>query len=129
MIAASFVADVAAVVLGVLFIVAGISKVVIGAAWPAQAQRLGTPRRVAVAVPWLEIGVGAALASRLGGRWSAVAALGLLVTFTALLVSRLAAGDHPPCACFGAWSTRPLSWWHVARNVAMMALAGVALAA
>jgi len=114
-------------VLGVLFIGAGVAKVMIGAAWPAQAQRLGTPRVVAVAVPWLEIAVGAAVAVRLASPWSAVAAVALLVAFTALLVARLASGDHPPCACFGSWSTRPLSWWHVARNGAMAALAVVAI--
>ena len=129
MIAAPFAANAAALALGLLFIGAGVSKAVMGAAWPAQAQRLGTPRLVAVAVPWVEIIVGAAVAARLAITWSVIAAVALLATFTALLVARLASGDRPPCACFGAWSTRPLSWWHVARNVAMIALAVIAIAA
>ena len=129
MLASSFAANAAALVLGALFIGAGVSKVALGGAWPAQAARLGTPRLVAVAVPWVEIVVGAAVAARLGMPWPSVAALALLVAFTTLLVTRLAAGDHPPCACFGAWSTRPLSWTHVARNAALMALAIVAIVA
>ena len=129
MIAASFAANAAATALGVVFVGAGVSKAVMGTAWTSQAQRLGTPRRVAAAVPWIEIVVGAAVAARLAIPWSAIAALALLTAFTAVLVARLASGDHPPCACFGAWSTRPLSWWHVVRNGAMMALAVIAIAA
>lgn len=129
MLAASLVANAATFVLGALFIGAGVSKVIIGAAWRAEARRLGTPLPVAVAVPWVEIAVGAAVAARVGRPWSSVVALALLVAFTTLLVVRLASGDHPPCACFGAWSTRPLSWWHVARNGALVALAVVAIAA
>jgi len=129
LIAASFAANAAATALGVLFVGAGVSKAVTGTAWTSQAQRLGTPRRVAAAVPWIEIVVGAAVAARLAIPWSAIAALALLAAFTAVLVARLASGDHPPCACFGAWSTRPLSWWHVVRNGAMMALAVAAIAA
>ena len=58
-----------------------------------------------------------------------IVALFVLVAFTALIVRRLAQGQHPPCACFGAWSAKPLGWSHVARNVVLMVIAVVAMAA
>jgi uncharacterized membrane protein YphA (DoxX/SURF4 family) len=126
MLAASVAAEVCGIAFGVLFVVAGATKLAAGPAWPSQAAGLGVARPVAVAVPWIELAVGTAVAARLFMPWSAVVAIALLVAFTVLVVARLRAGDHPPCACFGAWSTRPLSWWHVARNVAMIGLAAVA---
>ena len=58
-----------------------------------------------------------------------MAAIVVLVAFTALIVARLAAGQRPPCACYGAWSSRPIGPGHVARNVAMIGLAAVVLLA
>jgi hypothetical protein len=46
-----------------------------------------------------------------------------------LLLVRLDDGVRPPCACFGAWSARPVSWWSVGRNVALGVLALVAMQA
>jgi hypothetical protein len=51
----------------------------------------------------------------------------MLVAFTALIVRRLAEGKRPPCACFGAWSAKPLGIGHVARNGALIGLATLAL--
>ena len=59
----------------------------------------------------------------------AVAAAALLGAFTVLLVVRLAQGRRPPCACFGAWSTRPVGFGSVARNVVLIALALLAATA
>lgn len=118
---------VASLVLGALFLLAGASKIAAGDAWPAQARGLGAPRVVVPVVPWLEIGLGALLASQAAPRPAAVAALVVLVAFTVLVVARLAAGQRPPCACFGAWSARPIGAGHVARNVTMIGLAVVVL--
>ena len=54
-------------------------------------------------------------------------ALLLLGSFTALIVRRLAEGKRPPCACFGAWSAKPLGAGHVVRNGALIVLAVLAL--
>jgi uncharacterized membrane protein YphA (DoxX/SURF4 family) len=121
------VAIVAAVVLGAAFVVAGASKLAAGRAWPAQAAGLGVPARLAAPVPWVELTVGALLIVHVGRPWPAVAALVLLAAFTALIGRNLAAGKHPPCACFGAWSAKPLGWTHVARNAALLALAAAAI--
>jgi thiol-disulfide isomerase/thioredoxin len=58
----------------------------------------------------------------------AIVALLLLATFTVGIVANLVRGKQVECHCFGALSDRPLSWWSVARNVALIALAAVVLA-
>jgi uncharacterized membrane protein YphA (DoxX/SURF4 family) len=121
------VAVVAAIVLGAAVVVAGASKLAVGQAWPAQAAGMGVPGWVATPVPWVELAVGALLVVQVARPWPAVAALVLLALFTALIGRQLAAGKHPPCACFGAWSAKPLGWIHLARNAALIALAVLAL--
>ena len=50
-------------------------------------------------------------------------ALGLLVLFTAVLISALARRLGTSCACFGA-TTKPVSGWDVARNGGLLLCAG-----
>lgn len=117
------VAVVASVLLGGSFLVAGGSKVAAGAVWPQQARDLGAPGWVVPVLPWVEIVVGAALVTQLARVAAAVVAAALLAAFTALIVLRLAQGRRPPCACFGAWSAKPLGPGHVVRNAVLFALA------
>ena len=128
-VAASPVAVAASIVLGAVFIVAGASKLAAGARWRAQAADLGVPGLVAVVVPWAELAVGSCLVAQLAPPVPALVAVGLLLAFTPLLLVRLRDGSRPPCACFGTWSASPLSWVHVVRNVALLALAAVMLLA
>jgi uncharacterized membrane protein YphA (DoxX/SURF4 family) len=123
------IATVCAVALGVVFVVAGATKVAAGAGWRSQAAELGAPSWVSPVLPWVELVLGALLVSQIARRWIAAVAVGLLIAFTALLVIRLREGRRPPCACFGAWSTRPLGWVDVARNGALVILGSVAIAA
>jgi uncharacterized membrane protein YphA (DoxX/SURF4 family) len=120
-------AVVASVVVGVAFLVAGGSKIAAGPAWPVQARGLGAPAVVIPLLPWFEIALGAVLVVQVARVPAALVALAVLVAFTMLIVRRLAEGAHPPCACFGAWSAKPLGPGHVARNLALMALAVLAL--
>lgn len=122
-------ATVAAVALGLVFLVAGGSKLAAGPGWAEQARGLGAPAFVIPIVPWVEIVLGSLLIVQIASVAAVIAALLVLAAFTVLIVTRLAQGRHPPCACFGTWSARPLGWGHVARNVAFMALGGVALVA
>lgn len=117
---------VAGVLVGVALMAAGVFKLIDGPGWPQQAADMGVPRALALVVPWVEIVIGAALASQLARPWPAIAALALLVVFTFVIVTRLLDGSRPPCACFGPRSTRPLGASHVVRNVALLALAAVA---
>lgn len=118
----STIAVIARVALGVAFIVAAVAKIAQGRAWVQQASAIGTPRAVATALPWVELALGAMVAAGVWPPWPAVAAIGVLAAFTAWILGHLSAGRHPPCACFGALSSEPLSWWHVGRNAALMAL-------
>ena len=125
----SAVGLVASILLGFVFLVSGGSKIAAGPAWPEQARGLGAPAVVVLVLPWLEIVLGAVLVMQLAPVVAAVTALVVLVAFTALIVRRLSQGRHPPCACFGAWSTKPLGPSHVVRNVGFIGLAVVVLLA
>jgi hypothetical protein len=120
---------VAAVLLGAAFVLAGASKLAAGSAWPAQASELGAPTWSVGPLPWVELGLGAVLISNLVRRQAAIVALVLLLVFSSLVIARLREGRHPPCACFGAWSARPLGPGHLVRNGVLVVLAIVAAAA
>jgi uncharacterized membrane protein YphA (DoxX/SURF4 family) len=115
--------------LGLVFLVAGGSKVAAGAHWPAQAAGLGVPHRVAPLVPWFELVVGAVLLAGLWRPWPATVALVTLAVFTAVLAWHLAHGRQPACACFGAWSAEPIGVGHLVRNGVFVALAIVSIVA
>lgn len=116
----------AGIVVGVALVAAGVFKLIDGPGWPKMAADMGVPGWLARIVPFVEIVLGAALASQLVRPWPAIAAIALLVVFTIVIVTRLLDGSRPPCACFGTRSTRPLGGYHVARNAVLLALAVVA---
>lgn len=118
--------SVAAVLVGIAFVVAGGSKLAAGESWPVQARGLGAPSWTIPLVPWVELAIGSLLIVQLLRVPMLAAAIVLLAIFTLIIVRKLAAGEHPPCACFGAWSAKPIGWGHVARNGALIALAVVA---
>jgi uncharacterized membrane protein YphA (DoxX/SURF4 family) len=117
---------VCSVIVGVAFVVAGASKLAAGPQWPAEARGLRAPAAAIPVVPWFEIALGAVLIVHLAPVAAALVALATLVAFTALILARLAAGEHPPCACFGRWSAAPLGRGHVVRNAALSMLALIA---
>jgi hypothetical protein len=120
---------VAAVILGAAFVVAGASKLSIGPVWTQQARDLGVPSWSIAATPWIEIVLGALLVTQFARRPVAVVAIGVLVVFTGLLGLRLAQGRRPPCACFGAWSAKPIGPGHLVRNVVLVAIGVIAAVA
>jgi uncharacterized membrane protein YphA (DoxX/SURF4 family) len=121
------VSNVAAIVLGAVFVLAGGSKVAMGKRWPLQATQLGVPVLLAQFVPWIELAVGALLIVQLFEPGPALAAIWLLLAFTALITKRLAEGKHPTCACFGTWSAKPIGPAHLVRNTALLVLGMLAL--
>lgn len=120
---------VASILLGLVFLVSGGSKLAAGPAWPEQARGLGAPSFLVPVLPWFEIVLGAVLVMQLVPTIAVVVAMLVLVGFTVLILRRLAEGQRPPCACFGAWSTRPIGRGHVVRNLGFIGLAVVALLA
>lgn len=121
------VGRVAAIGLGVMFVVSGVYKLTDGPAWPKQAADMGVRRSVALVVPWYEIVLGAVLISSVLSPWAEILAAATLVAFTVLIVQRLLDGSRAPCACFGSRSNRPLGRRHVARNLGLLAVAAVAI--
>lgn len=120
------VAAAAAVVVGLVFVVAAGSKLAGRERWVAQATDMGAPPIVIPALPWVELAIGAALITGLARRAAAIAAIALLVAFTALIVVRLRQGRRPVCACFGAWSAKPIGAGHLVRNGVLVVVAGLA---
>src|SRR3954452_12966559 len=98
-----------AVLLGGLFVVAGVAKLVrFGEFRESLAgYRLARPRSlVAVAVPPLEVALGLALIAGLPAAGWATAAL--LAAFTGALLVELASGSAPPaCGCLPGVTSRP----------------------
>ena len=120
---------VAAILLGAAFVLAGASKLAAGPAWPVQAAGLGAPAWSVRPLPWIELALGAVLIGGPVRRITGAIALALLLAFSWLVLRRLREGRHPPCACFGAWSARPLGAGHLARNAGLVVLALVAIVA
>jgi uncharacterized membrane protein YphA (DoxX/SURF4 family) len=120
------VARLAAIFLGAVFVVAGVSKIVAGPTWVAQARELGAPAPVATALPGLELVVGALLVTGIAAPLPAVVAAFMLV-FSVAIARQLVDGRHPPCACFGAWSQRPLGEGHLLRNAGLIVVALIAI--
>lgn len=113
--------------MGAVFIYAGMQKAQEKDRWIADAAALGVSASVARPLPWIETALGAALI--LGGiaGFMRLAAVALLVALTTVIVGNLRRGNRPPCACFGSRHARPISWWTVVRNLALIALLVVAL--
>jgi hypothetical protein len=88
---------------------------------------LGAPAWIIPLVPWIEIVVGAALIAQFVQPWAALTALVMLVVFTVLIGVALSHGRHPPCACFGAWSAKPIGAGHLARNAGLIVLGVLSL--
>jgi hypothetical protein len=117
------IGTISSVIVGVVFCVAGASKIASGQRWPIDAVALGTPDVLVPIVPWFEILLGAFLVAHIAPVITGMMALLLIAVFTFLIVRQLRLGHRPVCACFGAWSSRPLGPEHVVRNVILMALA------
>jgi uncharacterized membrane protein YphA (DoxX/SURF4 family) len=121
------VARLAAIVLGAVFVVAAVSKMIAGTAWLSSARELGAPTPMATALPGVELVVGVLLVTGIAAPVPAIAAAVLLVVFSVAIARQLVDGRHPPCACFGSWSQRPLGEDHLVRNAGLFVLALLAL--
>jgi len=116
---------VCASVVGVIFIFAGIQKLLAGIEWLVQAKQLRPPRIAqpfVPMVPYIELVLGGLLIAGVQEVSVRITSIVLLSIFTALLITRLAAGERPPCACFSFRSTRPIGWSNVTRNAGLIAL-------
>lgn len=82
------------------------------------------PSRITVILAWtvpaLEILCAIGLLGNLALQAAAVVAGGLLAVFTMIIASALLRGRQVSCACFGGSSATPMSWWSLARNMALL---------
>jgi hypothetical protein len=124
---------VARLILAVVFAVSGFTKLTDRAGTRQAATDFGVPSALvpalATALAPLELAIAVGLLAR-GPVATAAAALAsvLLVGFTVAIVSSLVRDRRVACHCFGSTSDQPVTWWSVARNVALLTLAGVVLA-
>lgn len=114
---------IASVVVGLALVAAGFLKLSDEPGWRVQSADMGVSAGQARVVPFVELALGAALAAQLWRPWPAMSVIALLVIFTVVVAARLLDGSRPPCACFGARSTRPLGAYHLVRNLGLITLA------
>lgn len=121
------ISHLAGIALGIVMCFAGASKVAMGQRWPQDARSMGAPTLIIPVLPWMEITVGALLVTRVLAVVVGLIALGMIMSFTGLIIANLSAGRRPVCACFGTWSARPLGWSHIARNGILALLAVISI--
>jgi methylamine dehydrogenase accessory protein MauD len=118
---------IARLVLAVVFVVAGISKLADREGSRQAIADFGVPTALAaplgVLLPLAELVVAASLVPAATAWWGAVGALGLLLLFVVGISVNLARGRQPDCHCFGQLHSAPAGPKTLARNGV---LAGVA---
>lgn len=115
--------------LAAIFVVAGVNKLRDMARTQADLEAMGLPAwlvpTLSFRLPIVELAVAAMLLIEPLAGVGAACALVLLSAFTMVIAVNLLRGRRPACACFGALAQSPISWNSVARNLALMAMAGV----
>ena len=119
-------ANVAGYILGGVFLGAGLSKLRSPLETRRSLRDLGFPfpKETSIILPLVELLT--AILLIVDPATGGPCAVALLVAFTVLILSRLVNGNTSGCGCFGAWSTRPLSYWDVARNTVFIVLGAIA---
>lgn len=87
-----------------------------------------TVRPLAVALPWIELALGAFLVLGIFVRFSAIAAGALLAAFLIGMAQAKARGLAIDCGCFGGGGPgEGVTWLDLARDVALLGVAGLVL--
>ncbi len=121
---------VAAVIVAAVLVMAAVGKLrdPQAAADEFAALGLGAASALSRIVPGLELATAAALVVAPG--WGGAVAFALLVGFTTVLVTTMIrwpeGTPRPGCACFGGSSHEPIGVRHLVRNLALLALCGLA---
>jgi peroxiredoxin len=119
---------IARLLLALVFAIAGVAKL---ADRPGSRQAIvdfGLPPSLAaplgLLLPLYELAVAIALISSVTAWWGAVGALALLLLFVLGIGTNLTRGRKPECHCFGQLHSAPAGWKTLARNGALVAVAG-----
>jgi len=116
------IARICAAIVGAFLALAGASKVTSWSQWRTNARQQHLWSVVAIALPGLELLLGAALLVVKPAATVLGLATLLLVVFTSFLALQVTTKSQVPCACFGAHVNRPPSWRDVMRNLVLIAL-------
>lgn len=117
----------AACLLSAIFVASSAAKLVDRRNTARQFRALGlaAPAAMAVVVPMIEAAIALVLVIR--PAVGAALSLGLLIVFTAVLARAFRSGRSVSCSCFGSRGDEPISAGTLARNLALMTAAVVAV--
>ncbi len=119
------------VALALVFTVAAAGKLTTRAGSRLLIESFDLDRRfapAAVALPWTELGLAAALLVPVTARWAASASWALLAVFSSLLLRNRRNGNAGGCNCFGAFGRTTLGRWPLVRNGLLLLLASLVAA-
>ena len=118
---------IARLVLAVVFVVAGLTKLADRAGSRQALIDFGVPARLAtpggLLLPLAELAVAVALIPLVSAWWGALGALVLLALFIVGIAFNLARGRKPDCHCFGQLYSKPIGWSTLVRNTILAAVA------
>jgi peroxiredoxin len=119
---------IARLLLAIVFVVAGITKLTDRTGLRQAIIDFGVPATLATSLglilPLAELAVAGALIPRASAWWGAIGALSLLLLFIAGILANLARGRKPDCHCFGQLHSSPVGWKTLWRNGVLVAVAG-----
>src|SRR5829696_3518040 len=122
---------VARLILALVFLVAGVTKLADRAGSRQAITDFGLPAQLAallgILLPLAELAVAAALLPASTAWWGALGALALLLAFIAGIGVNLARGRKPDCHCFGQLHSAPAGWATLLRNGVLAAVASFIL--
>lgn len=120
----------ARLVLGSVFIIAGVEKIANPDAFAKainnyQLLPYGALNAMALVLPWLEVLAGTFLVFGVRLRASAAITAAMLVVFIVAIASAMARGLSIDCGCFsqGSAAAEPVGWKKIAEDVALLILA------
>jgi peroxiredoxin len=123
----------ARLLLAAVFLVAGVGKLARRERTEATLDKFGvapgSQTGLAIALPPAELAVAVGLLITATAPWAALAGFLLLTAFTIGIVRVLRGEEEVDCNCFGSLAPSRISRWTLARNLALMALAGFVVAA
>lgn len=74
----------------------------------------------AVVIPWLEFFTGLSLIAGFRWRGAALVYCGLMLGYTGGLSINMLRGVEMMCGCFSLMDARPVTWWTVGRDLALL---------
>lgn len=122
---------IAGIVIGFVFIVAGLAKIGDPAAFAAQVHNfrmmpIPLENLVAMTLPWIEVVAGVALILGIRERAAAALLLFLMAFFTLAVGQAVARGLSFECGCFGKADTSTVGLKKIGENIALTAVAWLA---